>query len=44
MNTLSIDYPEEILWALQQDPEEFEKEARLLASTQETHSPDPGRC
>lgn len=30
MNTLSIDYPEEILWALQQDPEEFEKEARLL--------------
>ena len=30
MNTLNIKYPPEILWALQQEPEEFEREARLL--------------
>ena len=30
MNTLNIKYPPEILWALQQNPEEFEREARLL--------------
>lgn len=30
MNTLSIKYPPEVLWALQQEPEEFEREARLL--------------
>lgn len=30
MNTLSIPYPAEVLWALQQEPREFEKEARLL--------------
>ena len=27
---LSIEYPPEVLWALGQDPEEFETEARLL--------------
>ncbi|MEM9596631.1 MAG: UPF0175 family protein [Acidobacteriota bacterium] len=30
MSTLTIDYPQEILWALQQEPSEFEEEARLL--------------
>jgi predicted HTH domain antitoxin len=30
MNTLSIPYPPEILWALQKEPGEFETEARLL--------------
>ena len=30
MNTLSIKYPPEILWALQQEPKEFEREACLL--------------
>lgn len=30
MNTLTIDYPPEVLWALQQEPEEFEADARLL--------------
>jgi predicted HTH domain antitoxin len=30
MNSLSIDYPPELLWALQQEPEEFEAEARVL--------------
>jgi predicted HTH domain antitoxin len=30
MNVLTIEYPPEVLWALQQEPEEFEKEARLL--------------
>ena len=30
MNTLNIKYPSEILWALQQEPKEFEREARLL--------------
>ena len=30
MNTLNIKYPPEILWALQQEPKEFEREARLL--------------
>ncbi len=30
MNTLSIKYPPEVLWALQQEPKEFEREARLL--------------
>jgi len=30
MNTLNIKYPNEILWALQQEPKEFEREARLL--------------
>ena len=29
MNTLSIKYPPEVLWALQQEPKEFECEARL---------------
>lgn len=28
MNTLKIDYPPEVLWALGQDPEEFEADAR----------------
>lgn len=27
---LTIEYPEELLWGLQQDPEEFANEARLL--------------
>jgi predicted HTH domain antitoxin len=27
---LAIEYPPEILWALQQEPEEFEADARLL--------------
>jgi predicted HTH domain antitoxin len=30
VNTLTIDYPPEVLWALQQEPEEFEADARLL--------------
>lgn len=30
MHTLTIDYPPEVLWALQQEPAEFEAEARLL--------------
>lgn len=30
MGTLTIEYPEEVLWALQQEPAEFEVEARLL--------------
>lgn len=30
MNTLNIKYPPEILWALQQEPKEFEREARIL--------------
>ena len=30
MSSLTIEYPPEVLWALQQEPEEFESEARLL--------------
>ena len=30
MNTLTIEYSPELLWALQQEPEEFAAEARLL--------------
>ena len=30
MRTLTIEYPAEVLWALQQEPMEFETEARLL--------------
>jgi predicted HTH domain antitoxin len=30
MNSLTIEYPPELLWAMQQEPEEFESEARLL--------------
>lgn len=30
METLTIPYPSELLWALQKDSNEFEKEARLL--------------
>ena len=30
MNTLIIEYPTEVLWALQQEPDEFADEARLL--------------
>lgn len=30
MNSLKIPYTPEVLWALQQGPEEFEEEARLL--------------
>ena len=30
MNTLTIKYPPEVLWALQQEPKEFEREARIL--------------
>ena len=30
MNTLTIPYPPELLWALQKEPQEFEAEARLL--------------
>ena len=26
MNTLTIEYPSEVLWALQQEPQEFEAE------------------
>lgn len=29
-NVLTIEYPPELLWALQQAPEEFEAQARLL--------------
>ncbi len=34
MSSITIEYPSEILWALQQDPEEFQKEARLLLALQ----------
>jgi predicted HTH domain antitoxin len=30
MSVLTIEYPPEVLWALQQEPKEFEAEARLL--------------
>lgn len=30
MSSYAIQYPPEVLWALQQQPEEFEHEARLL--------------
>lgn len=30
MTTLTIEYPEEILWALGQEPDQFAEEARLL--------------
>lgn len=30
MNALTIEYPGELLWALQQDPDEFAAEARKL--------------
>ena len=30
MNTLTIEYPSEILWALQEEPGEFEAEVKLL--------------
>lgn len=30
MNTLTIEYPSEVLWALQEEPEEFAADARLL--------------
>jgi len=30
MSTLTIEYPPEILWALQQEPEEFHAQARIL--------------
>jgi predicted HTH domain antitoxin len=30
VNALTIEYPDELLWALQQEPEEFAAEARLL--------------
>ncbi|MBK7896269.1 MAG: UPF0175 family protein [Candidatus Promineifilaceae bacterium] len=30
MNTLTIEYPAEVLWALQQNQDEFAKEAQLL--------------
>jgi predicted HTH domain antitoxin len=29
-NTLSIEYPQELLWALQQEPEEFAAQAQIL--------------
>ena len=29
-DTLTIQYPKEILWALQQEPDEFEEDARLM--------------
>ena len=30
MHNLNIEYPPEVLWALQKEPDEFEREARLL--------------
>jgi len=30
VNALTIQYPEELLWALQQEPEEFASQARIL--------------
>jgi predicted HTH domain antitoxin len=30
VNYLSVEYPSEVLWALQKEPEEFKREARLL--------------
>ncbi|MBU1662548.1 MAG: UPF0175 family protein [Chloroflexi bacterium] len=29
-HTLTIDYPNEVLWALRQEPDEFEQQARLM--------------
>ena len=29
-HTLTIDYPNEVLWALRQEPDEFEHQARLM--------------
>ena len=30
MNAMTIEYPSEVLWALQEEPEEFGTEARML--------------
>jgi predicted HTH domain antitoxin len=30
LNTLTIEYPPEVLWALHQEPQEFEADARVL--------------
>ncbi len=30
MSSLTIEYPPEVLWALQEEPEQFEAEAKLL--------------
>ena len=30
INTLTIEYPQELLWALQQEPEEFAAQAQIL--------------
>ena len=30
MNIVTIEYPPEVLWALRQEPDEFEAEARIL--------------
>lgn len=30
VKTLTIEYPEELLWALQQEPDEFAADARIL--------------
>jgi predicted HTH domain antitoxin len=30
MNTLTIEYPTKVLWALQEEPDEFAADARLL--------------
>lgn len=30
MSSLTIEYPPEVLWALQEEPQQFEAEARLL--------------
>ena len=34
MSSLTIEYPPELLWVLQQEPEEFESKARLLLAVQ----------
>jgi predicted HTH domain antitoxin len=30
MNTIQIEYPSEVLWALQKEPDEFERDVRLI--------------
>lgn len=42
MNSSNIRYPSEILWALQQEPDEFEENARLLLALKLYESKLPG--
>lgn len=44
MNTLTIEYPSEVLWALQQEPRKFEADAHVLLAVKlyETGRPSTG--